>query len=450
MYKRSFEGWVKHWDFILIDAVCLQISFILGHLLRFQTFFTWDSRNAYRTSSIVLLLLSVMIAAVFNTMHNVLTRSLWEEIKSTVIQCGLVFAGIVFLLFSDKASSRVSRIALYVAMALYFVSGIATRLIYKKILIAHKKVATNRVMLLVGDNKGIDRALAAFNAHPEEGVGIKSIVRIDEISPDTAEYIRNEWIDEVYVACSDPTLIPKDLIKACSEMAITVHQQIYIDGDLNDHPWIEKIAKQPVLTTSINIPKPGQLFIKRFVDILGGLILSLLALITLIIAAPLIKISSPGPVLLAFERIGLNGKKFKMYMIRTMYMDAGTREPESRVIKGIGTFLRRWSLDQLSKGFNVLAGQMSLVGTRAPSVSEWEGYQYHHRARLACKPGITGLYVICGGGKELSFEEATVLDTEYITNWSFALDMRILLTPGIVKKRYAGRLSRENGGGADD
>ena len=200
---------------------------------------------------------------------------------------------------------------------------------------------------------------------------------------------------------------------------------------------MEKIAKQPVLTTSINIPKPEQLLIKRCVDIVGGLLLSILALAVLIISTPLIKILSPGPVLLSFERIGLNGKKFNMYMIRTMYMDATSREQKR--IKGIGEFLHRWSFDQLPKGFNVLAGQMSLVGTRAPSVSEWEGYAYRHRARLACKPGITGLYVVCGGGKELSFEEATVLDTQYITNWRLAVDMRILFTPGTVRNRYKSR-----------
>lgn len=441
MYKRSIEGWAKHWDFIILDTLCLQISFIIAHFYRFGYFFTWGSRNAYRTSALVLILLSIVVAAVFNTMHNVLRRSLWLEIRATVIQCAIVFGGIVLLLFSDKASERVSRIVLYATMAGYFCLGMITRLIYKKILITQKNVGNKRVMLLVGDEKGVERAQAAFERHPEEGISVKSVVRVDGVGDvelaDAAEYIRNEWIDEVYVAVADANLVPLDLIKACSEMAVTVHQAIVQSDEVNDHILLEKIAKQPVLTTSINIPKPEQLLIKRCLDIIGGMLLSGLALVVLIISTPIIKILSPGPILLSFERIGLNGKKFNMYMIRTMYMDAASREQKR--IKGIGEFLHRWSLDQLPKGFNVLAGQMSLVGTRAPSVSEWEGYAYRHRARLACKPGITGLYVICGGGKELSFEEATVLDTEYITNWTPALDMRILLTPGTLRNRYKNR-----------
>ena len=104
MYKRSIGGWAKHWDFILIDTICLQISFIIAYYLRYKAFFTYSSRNPYRTSTFVLLLLSVVVAAIVNTMHNVLTRSIWEEIKSTVVQCGLVFAGIVILLFSLNGS----------------------------------------------------------------------------------------------------------------------------------------------------------------------------------------------------------------------------------------------------------------------------------------------------------------------------------------------------------
>ena len=450
MYKRSIEGWAKHCDFILLDTLVLQICFIIAHYYRFGYFFSWDSRSAYRTSALVLVLLSVVVAAVFNTMHNVLRRSLWLEIRLTVIQCAIVFGGIVLLLFSDKASERVSRIVLYVTMAGYFCLGIITRLIYKKILIAQKKVGSKRVMLLVGDERGVESAQAAFYRHPEDAVSVKAVVRVDgggdvELA-DAAEYIRNQWIDEVYVAVSNPQLLPVDLIKACSEMAVTVHQAIYQFDEINDHILLEKIAKQPVLTTSINIPKPEQLLIKRCVDIVGGMLLSMLALVVLIISTPIIKVLSPGPVLLSFERIGQNGKKFNMYMIRTMYMDASSRPENQMRIKGIGEFLHRWSFDQLPKGFNVLAGQMSLVGTRAPSVSEWEGYAYRHRARLACKPGITGLYVICGGGKELSFEEATVLDTEYITNWSFSLDLRILLTPSVVKHRYKSKINNSTGG----
>lgn len=434
MYKRSIDGWAKHWDFILLDTIVLQLCFVLAYYLKYQAFFNYDSRNAYRTSSFMLLLLSVVIAIVFNTMHNVLSRGLFDEIKNSIWQVGLVFAGIIILLFSDKASNRVSRVVMYTTMILYFIVGIIVRLVYKRVVIGFKRANPKREILLVGDEAGIKKAISAFKDHPEEGLNIKDTVRVDDSRfANIAEFIRNEWVDEVYIACADPAQSPTELINACSQMAITVHQQMFVNEDLSDRQWVEKIAKQPVLTTSVNIPRPKQLLVKRIVDIVSGLLLSVLALLVLIIATPLIKIASPGPVLLKLERIGQNGKKFHMFMIRTMYMDAANRP--DKVIKGVGTFLRRWSLDQLPKGFNVLLGSMSLVGTRAPSITEWESYKYHHRARLSCKPGITGLFTVCGK-RDDDFETATRIDTEYITNWSIGLDWAILFTPAVVRKQY--------------
>ena len=471
MYKRSIDGWAKHWDFILLDTICLQIAFFLGYYYRFHSFAIYSRRSAYRTSGYVLLFLGVVMAIFFNTMHNVLSRGLWEEIKSTVIQCGSVFAAIIILLFTSKDSDHVSRIVMYVTVGLYLVLSFSTRLLYKQILLRYMKNVKKRELLLVGDREGIEKALEAFEKHPEAGVGVKGLVLLgnagqnDSIGgiPVVAEsgnagtYIRNEWVDEVYIAVADGTLIPRELIAQCNEMAVTIHLQMFTNEIVVGKQWIEKIAKQPVLTASISIPRPWQLIVKRAIDIIAGFFMSILAGLVLLITSPVIKKQSPGPVLLKQERIGLNGKKFKMYTMRTMYMDAEqrlqewseTHSEEKLTAKndprfignengktGIGYFLRNWGLDELPKGFNVFLGSMSLVGTRAPSVGEWERYEYRHRARLACKPGITGLWQASGKSKTMSFEEATALDTEYIANWSLALDWKILFkTPGVEKRQ---------------
>ena len=101
--------------------------------------------------------------------------------------------------------------------------------------------------------------------------------------------------------------------------------------------------------------------------------------------------------------------------------------PDGTKKTGIGEFIRRTSIDELPQGFNVLLNQMSLVGTRPPTVDEWEKYELHHRARLATKPGITGMWQVSGRSEITDFEEITRLDTEYIENWSIGLDIRILL-----------------------
>lgn len=134
-----------------------------------------------------------------------------------------------------------------------------------------------------------------------------------------------------------------------------------------------------------------------------------------------------------------------------MYMDAEERKKElmaqnnikdgmmfkmdddPRIIKGIGNFIRDYSLDEFPQFWNVLKGDMSLVGTRPPTVDEWEKYDLHHRTRLAIKPGLTGLWQVSGRSKITDFEEVVRLDTEYIKKWSIGQDMKILLkTVGVV------------------
>lgn len=155
-------------------------------------------------------------------------------------------------------------------------------------------------------------------------------------------------------------------------------------------------------------------------------------------------------------RVGYNGKKFKIYKFRSMYPDAEERKEElinencmddrhmfkmefdPRVIgnkilpngkrkTGIGSFIRKTSIDEFPQFFNVLKGNMSLVGTRPPTVEEVETYDLHHKSRLSTKPGITGLWQISGRSQITDFEKVVELDTDYIKNWSLALDAKILL-----------------------
>ena len=101
--------------------------------------------------------------------------------------------------------------------------------------------------------------------------------------------------------------------------------------------------------------------------------------------------------------------------------------PDGTKKTGIGEFIRKTSLDEFPQFFNVLRGDMSLVGTRPPTVDEWEKYEYHHRARLAIRPGITGLWQVSGRSEITDFEEVVKLDTEYITQYRTALDLQIML-----------------------
>ena len=114
--------------------------------------------------------------------------------------------------------------------------------------------------------------------------------------------------------------------------------------------------------------------------------------------------------------------------------------PDGQLKHGLGQFLRESSLDEFPQFLNVLKGDMSIVGTRPPTVDEWEKYRLHHRARMTIKPGITGMWQVSGRSNILDFEEVVKLDTDYISRWSIGLDLRIMLQTFLVLLKKDGAL----------
>ena len=158
--------------------------------------------------------------------------------------------------------------------------------------------------------------------------------------------------------------------------------------------------------------------------------------------APAVKLESPGPLIFKQKRVGKNGRYFYIYKVRSMYQDAEARKAElmeKNEMKGfmfkmtddpritkVGKFIRSTSIDELPQFWNVLKGDMSLVGTRPPTVAEFKQYQGHHKRRLSMKPGITGMWQAYGRKTVSDFEEIVKMDLNYIDNWSIMLDIKIL------------------------
>lgn len=248
-------------------------------------------------------------------------------------------------------------------------------------------------------------------------------------------------------------------------MGIITHAPIKEYSDMSGRQQaIQTIGGSRVVTTGLKSVPAWQLFIKRLSDILGGLIGTAITLVLTVFIAPVIWMTDPGPVFFTQTRVGENGKRFKMIKFRSMYKDAERHkaelqkgensdgllfkmEADPRIIgckvnedgsvkKGFGNFLRDSSLDEFPQFINVLLGQMSMVGTRPPTVDEWENYDLHHRARLSVRPGITGLWQVSGRSNIQDFEKIVELDTEYINNWSLLLDLKILIkTVSVVIKK---------------
>lgn len=482
MYKRAANGWMKHIDFILLDVLCLHAAFVLAYWIRLGVASPYAD-SEYAGMSIVITVVDFCVAIVFNTMHHVLKRGWYQEMVATLKHVAMVFAVITVYLFSSKSGILYSRILLFLMVGFHTVFGYAVRILWKQyfipkrrttqecsvLVVAAEDEAAAIVETLTSENTGAWRVagvvLLQRDARGEKIGGVDVVASVEN----AAEYICREWVDEVFLSCKGNHQNLEPLINACYEMGVAVHENLEIRSTQYSRRFVEKIGDYTVLTTAMNAATPLQVLLKRLLDIAGGAVGCLCALLVLLIVGPKIKKASPGPILFAQERIGKNGRRFKFYKIRSMYLDAEERKkslmdqnrvsdgmmfkmdfdpriigneilPDGTHRTGIGEWIRKTSLDEFPQFWNVLKGDMSLVGTRPPTVDEWEKYELHHRARLAMKPGITGLWQVSGRSNITDFEEVVKLDTEYIMNWSMGLDMRILAKTVISILKHDGAM----------
>lgn len=522
MYKRNAEGWLKHIDFILWDVIILQGAYVLGYMIR-HGWGQWPYlREGYRALAIVLAVADILVAIVFSTMHNVLKRGKLKELIETVKHVALVLLFMSLYLFSTQAGDSYSRITLYLTAGFHLILGYLIRLVWKPLIRRINRGKAKGTMILVAEESSVHKIIQhvgklddvkftgiVFSDRDGTGENVENVPVVSSLE-NAADFICREWVDEIFVypehlsdlktasayeeieAYIDDTygtqksikrvnkvedetpdtmekteISPAQsgvakLIEQCREMAIPVHIRLPISS-AGGKSFMEKVGGYSVLTMTSNYVSPRQAIIKRLFDILGGLAGSIAALFIILIIGPIIKKESPGPILFKQVRIGQNGKRFMIYKIRSMYMDAEERKKElmdqnrvsdgmmfkldwdprivgnkikdGKQVTGIGEKIRSSSLDEFPQFFNVLKGDMSLVGTRPPTEDEWEKYKYHHRARLATKPGLTGMWQVSGRSEITDFEEVVRLDTTYINSWSIKLDIRILWkTLGAVLK----------------
>lgn len=264
------------------------------------------------------------------------------------------------------------------------------------------------------------------------------------------DWVRRESLDEVYI--NIPYEYESEIAEIAEEiesMGIIVHINLpslekLVEASEFDNVECAVVAGVPTATlTAARQLSLSATFIKRFVDIIGGLIGSIVSLpIILIVAVPLL-IESRGPLIFKQQRVGKNGRVFNIYKLRSMYVDAEERKKElmaqnkmnglmfkmdndPRITK-VGRFIRKTSIDELPQFWNVLKGDMSLIGTRPPTLEEFSKYESHHKRRLSMRPGITGMWQVSGRSEIKNFEDVVKLDCEYIDNWSVWLDIKILL-----------------------
>lgn len=416
----------------------------------------------------------------FSSPLNLLMRSRPREFLSTLRNCVVTYALLAVVLFLTKNEIIDSRYLFISSFIVFFVIDLMLRYITKKSML--KKITNSRHATQTGiitiyskaDKYITDlqldwtkniKAVALLDAEYEnngyycitsyeESAPIKT--RTDEIynipvvanKENLMGWIRTAALDEVYInlPAGNESYITI-LIEELEDMGITVHVNIPIlekilQNSKFDNINCSMVAGHPVAIFAPAVHNDREIILKKTTDFIGGLLGTVLSLpIILITAIPLL-IESPGPLIFKQARVGKNGRIFNIYKLRSMYADAEKRKQalmaqnkmdghmfkmdnDPRITK-VGKFIRKYSIDELPQFWNVLKGDMSLIGTRPPTVEEFEQYESHHKRRLSMKPGITGLWQVSGRSNIQDFEEVVKLDCEYIDTWSPALDIKIL------------------------
>ena len=471
MYKKASYGWLRYWDFLLLDLIVMQLAFRAAYAFCLPP--AAYSDRMYRNELVMLMFCQIAAAFFISPYQDIMKRSSYIEFRESLKHVCAVMLLAVLHLFLTRQTLDHSRLLFTSTAAIYLVLLYLSRIIRKMYLVKKGRSSVgSHSMVVITVSALADELISRFTGVPYEGFTISGIVLLDQdltgqyigeipvvaCAESVKDYIRHEWVDEVFIKIPNTVEYPGKLIDSFILMGITVHMTLSkIENIQEGIQQVELMGGETVLTTSISMVSPKQRLYKRMMDIAGGLIGCLITAFLFLFIGPAIYISSPGPILFKQVRIGQNGRQFKLYKFRSMYMDAERQKQElieqnkmqgsplmfkmdcdPRVIgsgkkdrhgnpKGIGHFIRRTSLDEFPQFWNVLKGEMSLVGTRPPTVDEWELYDLHHRIRMAIKPGITGMWQVSGRSKITDFDEVVRLDTEYIKNWSLGLDCTILL-----------------------
>ena len=470
MYIKRTQTWSKYSDFIFLDVLCLHMAFVLAYMTR-NGISNPYKKDDYLSLVVVFSLVDVLLLIGNRTMKNVMKRGYYRELSHTLQHVMYVSLSMALLLFAVQTGERYSRIVFFLHSLYYAVISYLGRILWKIFLRKKKRERYDSAIYFVTTKDRAEQVLKRFQGDNIVGVKVQGLcildadcrgVKIGNVSVTASaetvvKHLCEIWVDEVFVSVPESAPQPMKLLSAMAEMGLVVHMEMeHMESELWRHQLIEEFAGTTVRTFSMIMATPGQAALKRTVDIIGGLVGCVITGLLALVIAPMIYVKSPGPIFFKQTRVGKHGKKFQIYKFRSMYLDAEARKaelmaqnrvqgglmfkleydpriigckrlPDGTIKKGIGNFIRDYSLDEFPQFFNVLKGDLSLCGTRPPTVDEWENYDLHHRGRLAIKPGITGLWQVSGRSNITDFEEVVELDKKYISEWSMGLDFRILL-----------------------
>ena len=466
MYKKVNPEWIKHADFELLDLIMLELAYFVSFLIR-HAGFSRIFDGLYLQYAICLAISHVLVVLIFHNYKSILQRGKWVELRSVIKHVAIVVLLTILFIYLMHDSGSFSRI-IFVLNALFgVVLCYLERLFWKNVVRTRVRENVNKnAMMLICTYDRLDEMVKQLTKKRYRGYQITSVYLLDgKKHRDTnrefrrpvffgreemLDFLCHNVVDEVYIDTRGTTEDLNELAEIIMDSGTVVHLGIGSLADALPNAQITKFHDLLAISGTMAAANAWELLLKRVIDVVGGIAGVAITGILYLFIAPAIKRADPGPAFFRQERVGKGGRIFKIVKFRSMYQDAEERKKElmaqnemqglmfkmdndPRIIgsekgpgKGIGNFIRRTSLDEFPQFWNVLKGEMSLVGTRPPTVEEFKQYKIYHKARLAMRPGITGLWQVSGRSNITDFDEIVALDTEYIKNWNLGLDIKIL------------------------
>ena len=461
--KRSYS------QFALLDLLCMSLGFFMGIFIRHGDFLILNTYSVYREVYIVLVLSTIAYAFFFRPYEDIFRRGWWVEfINVWKCLCVQMAIGVVYMFLVQSAGdySRLAFAYAFVSIAcITYVGRVLSKVFLKKFA---ETVRYRKKMLVITTSDKAEALLEKSRSEMEFNYEISSLAIMDKDMigekigdiPITAseatlyDDARLTVVDSVLIDLEPDHPTFKDTINLFHVMGVEVNISLaeYNLGIPNQQ--IVKMGDLTVLSGNGQNEALGDVIAKRVLDIIGGIVGLIFTGIFVLVVGPAIMIESPGPIFFSQTRVGKNGRRFKIYKFRSMYMDAEERKKElmeqnkmsglmfkmdddPRITK-VGKFIRKTSIDEFPQFWNVLKGDMSLVGTRPPTEDEFKQYKARYKKRLNMKPGITGLWQVSGRSTITDFEDVVKLDVQYIENWSFGLDLKILIQTVLVVLKHDG------------
>ncbi len=453
------------------DLVAIGISFVLATYIRFGNFRDMGDKGIHFQVCLVFLLFCTIYTFFIDWNRNFLKRGIGKEaveiLKFNIIMM-LVTQSIMYFF---KWADVFARLVMIYFPVINVLLMMLFHLLIKKGMRIHYRSEISRIKVLVITQKAmafevLEQLQASLDINYQiVGIACPESVQGEGTAEEENTLQKGERLDGIPVIpiddkfMEDVTLMAVDevfiyvpelrqkqiqmMLNGFDEMGVDCHYCLELPGTQPERSKIENFGGYSVITYTRFQSSYKRLLIKRVMDIAGGMAGLLITLVFTPFVALAIKLDSKGPVLFSQIRIGRNGRRFKIYKFRSMYTDAEERKKEledQNEIQGfmfkmendpritrVGRFIRKTSIDELPQFYNVVKGDMSLVGTRPPTADEFEKYNQYYRRRISMTPGLTGLWQVSGRSQVENFDDVVKYDLEYIDNWSLTLDMKILL-----------------------